>query len=138
LFAHPRGFSENDIPNARESAAAEAIWRTAKPLTAYSQLTFVEKLMKQISAVMLFLVSIAFNPVFAATAQQEKMAACNKEATGKTGDERKTFMKQCLSAKPKVSEAQQAQRDKMKSCSADAKDMKGAERKQFMSECLKK
>ena len=54
--------------------------------------------MKQLSAVILFLVSIAFNPTFAATAQQEKMAACNKEATGKKGDERKTFMKECISS----------------------------------------
>jgi hypothetical protein len=34
--------------------------------------------------------------------QQNKMAACSKEAGGKglKGDERKAFMKQCLSAKP--------------------------------------
>lgn len=31
--------------------------------------------------------------------QQNKMAMCNKEATGKTGGERKDFMKTCLSAK---------------------------------------
>lgn len=29
--------------------------------------------------------------------QQTKMATCNKEATGKKGDERKAFMKECLS-----------------------------------------
>ncbi len=33
------------------------------------------------------------------TPQQNKMAMCNKDATGKTGDERKAFMKTCLSAK---------------------------------------
>ena len=33
------------------------------------------------------------------TPQQEKMAMCNKDATGKTGDERKAFMKDCLSKK---------------------------------------
>lgn len=33
------------------------------------------------------------------TPQQNKMAMCNKEAVGKTGDERKGFMKTCLSAK---------------------------------------
>jgi len=34
------------------------------------------------------------------TAQQGKMAACNKEAAGKNlkGDERKAFMSKCLSA----------------------------------------
>ena len=34
-----------------------------------------------------------------ATPQQSRMATCNKEAVGKKGDERKAFMKQCLSAK---------------------------------------
>lgn len=34
------------------------------------------------------------------SAQQQKMAQCNKDATGKKGDERKTFMKACLSKKP--------------------------------------
>ena len=33
----------------------------------------------------------------AKTAQQSKMTTCNKDATGKTGDERKAFMKECLS-----------------------------------------
>ena len=31
--------------------------------------------------------------------QQNKMATCNKEATGKKGDERKQFMSECLKAK---------------------------------------
>ena len=35
----------------------------------------------------------------AKTPQQNKMAMCNKDATGKKGDERKAFMKTCLSAK---------------------------------------
>ena len=30
------------------------------------------------------------------TPQQQRMVDCNKEATGKTGDERKTFMSTCL------------------------------------------
>ncbi len=34
----------------------------------------------------------------AANPQQQRMASCSKEATGKKGDERKQFMKQCLSA----------------------------------------
>jgi psiF repeat len=37
----------------------------------------------------------------AKTAQQSKMATCNKDATGKKGAERKAFMKECLSAKKK-------------------------------------
>lgn len=65
--------------------------------------------------------------------QQNKMALCNKDATGKTGDERKAFMKSCLSAGK--SDAQQA---KAKSCNAEATGKKGAERKAFVDECLKK
>jgi Ni/Co efflux regulator RcnB len=68
--------------------------------------------------------------------QQEKMASCNKEATGKKGEERKAFMKECLSDKPSASAAQLAQRDKMKDCNAQAKDKKGEERKSFMKTCL--
>lgn len=71
---------------------------------------------------------------FAATAQQNKMTTCNAEASTKTlkGDERKAFMKTCLSNKPAT------QQDKMKTCNADAKGKKGDERKAFMSDCLKK
>ncbi len=80
----------------------------------------------------------------APTKQQTKMAACNKDATGMKGDERKAFMKQCLSNKPAAAgnapaTQQTAQQGKMKSCNADAKGkkLKGDERKAFMSECLK-
>ncbi len=68
------------------------------------------------------------------TAQQSKMGECNKEAGDKKGDERKAFMKTCLSNKPAT------QQDKMKTCNAEAKakTLKGDERKAFMSECLKK
>jgi hypothetical protein len=33
------------------------------------------------------------------SAQQQKMATCNKQATGKKGDERKAFMRACLTKK---------------------------------------
>ena len=68
----------------------------------------------------------------APTAQQNKMGECNKEAGDKKGDERKAFMKTCLSAK------KQSQQDKMKSCNKDATGKKGDERKAFMKECLSK
>jgi len=76
----------------------------------------------------------------ATTAQQSKMTSCNKDAAGKKGDERKAFMKECLSAKPAVAEEKKMtpQQEKMKACNADAKGMKGDERKKFMSTCLKK
>ena len=78
------------------------------------------------------------------TPQQGKMATCNKDATGKKGDERKAFMKTCLSAKAETTTAAPAatakeiQQTKMKTCNADATGKKGEERKKFMSECLKK
>jgi len=64
--------------------------------------------------------------------QQSKMAECNKDAADKKGDERKMFMKTCLSAK------KASQQDKMKACNADpkAKATKGDERKAFMKSCL--
>jgi hypothetical protein len=81
-------------------------------------------------------------PAFAAT-QQDKMKSCNADAKTKAlkGDERKAFMKECLSTKaaPAAEEKKTTQQDKMKKCNADAKtkDLKGDERKKFMSACLK-
>jgi len=73
----------------------------------------------------------------APTAQQSKMKTCNADAKDKKGDERKAFMKECLSAKPAAAaEAGTTQQNKMKTCNADAKDKKGDERKKFMKECL--
>ena len=75
-------------------------------------------------------------PSAAQAAQQQKMKDCNAQATAKNlkGDERKTFMSQCLSA----AGVSQTQQDKMKSCNkeATAKNLKGDERKSFMSTCL--
>lgn len=70
------------------------------------------------------------------TAQQSKMTTCNKEAGSKKGDERKAFMKTCLSAKPV--DGRVAQQEKMKTCNKDAGVRKGDERKAFMKECLQK
>jgi len=82
----------------------------------------------------------------APTAQQSKMKTCNQEAAGKKGDERKAFMKECLSNKPAAAASAAAtttaaasaagQKDRMKQCNADAKGKKGDERKAFMKECL--
>jgi len=101
------------------------------------------------------------SPAFAANSQQDKMKACNTQAAGKTGDERKAFMKDCLSkkkaeadaakkkaadekkeAKKKADDEKKAartkQQEKMKSCNKEAGDkkMKGDDRKAFMKECL--
>lgn len=94
--------------------------------------------MRALAGALALVLPILLQPAFAATEQQNKMATCNKDAGDKKGDERKAFMKECLSSKPKVSEAQKAQQDKMKSCNAEAKGKTGDERKKFMSACLKK
>ncbi|PFH13454.1 MULTISPECIES: PsiF family protein [Burkholderia] len=73
------------------------------------------------------------SPAFAANSQQDKMKACNAQAAGKTGDERKAFMKDCLSTKPAKKMTQQ---EKMKACNAQATDKKGDDRKAFMKSCL--
>ena len=102
-----------------------------------------------ISAVALALAALA-GPSFAAShagaapmadkkpsAQQGKMATCNKDAGEKKGDERKAFMKSCLSAKPAAAAAG-SQQEKMKACNKDATGKKGDDRKAFMKECLSK
>jgi hypothetical protein len=71
----------------------------------------------------------------AKTAQQNKMTTCNADAAGKKGDERKAFMKTCLSAAP-AKPAPTTQQEKMKTCNADAAGKKGDERKAFMKSCL--
>lgn len=116
--------------------------------------------MKKIIA--LACLGFAFTVSAPAFAAGEKMKGCSKEATGMKGDERKAFMKKCLSkdytlkadtadkkagkaeAKPAASAAAPAaapvkQQDKMKACNAEAKtkELKGDERKKFMSACLK-
>jgi hypothetical protein len=75
--------------------------------------------------------------------QQTKMSTCNADAKSKnlSGDDRKAFMKTCLSAAPPPPPAAplNSQQQKMKTCNADAKTqaLTGDARKQFMSNCLK-
>jgi sulfur relay (sulfurtransferase) complex TusBCD TusD component (DsrE family) len=81
-------------------------------------------------------------PALADNTQQTKMTTCNADAKtkGLTGDDRKTYMKTCLSAGSTTdSKPLNSQQVKMKSCNADAKTkgLTGDERKTFMSSCLK-
>jgi hypothetical protein len=123
--------------------------------------------MKPLLAAVLVIVSqIAFAPALSAaeeakkpaTAQQQRMRDCNQEATGLKGQERKDFMKQCLSGRQAANkeartaqreegkerkevrqDAKTAQQTRMKACNTEAaaKALKGDERKAFMSNCLK-
>ncbi|MEO8836626.1 MAG: PsiF family protein [Caldimonas sp.] len=73
----------------------------------------------------------------AMTAQQSKMGDCNKQATGKKGDDRKAFMKSCLSGESAMAPAMpMTQQDKMKKCSGENKGKKGGEYKAAMKSCL--
>lgn len=100
--------------------------------------------MKKILSLLAIGLVLSFGAAHAAddakTKQQGKMATCNADEKAKTlkGDERKAFMKECLSAKPEA--AAGGQQNKMKTCNADpkAKTLKGDERKAFMKECLSK
>ena len=118
---------------------------------------------KLITAAMLIIAAL---PVVAAdkpaTPQQQRMRDCNADAKDMKGQERKDFMKQCLSGKQSANKtsreerraenqtarderradnqaARQTQQDRMKTCNADAtaKGLKGDVRKAFMSDCLK-
>jgi hypothetical protein len=74
-------------------------------------------------------------PAPTGNSQQQKMGTCNAQATQQNlaGDDRKAFMKTCLSAKKG-----NKQQEKMKSCNADAttKGLSGDDRKAFMKSCL--
>jgi hypothetical protein len=96
-----------------------------------------------IIVVSIFVSGLCIAPLAAAaTTQQNKMKTCNDAATAKglgegKGDERKAFVKECLSAKPEKS-GKTAQQEKMTACNKEAGDkkLKGDERKKFMSTCL--
>lgn len=65
------------------------------------------------------------------TPQQEKMKTCNTQAGDKKGDERKAFMKTCLSAAPAKPES------KMAMCNKKTAGMAKEERAKAQSECMK-
>jgi hypothetical protein len=66
--------------------------------------------------------------------QQDKMKACNDQAGDKKGDERKAFMKTCLSAKPAKP---MTQSEKMSMCNKKTAGMAKDERAKAQSECMK-
>ena len=68
-----------------------------------------------------------------ATPQTDKMKSCNAEAGDKKGDDRKAFMKTCLSAKP----AEAAPSCASKAVSKDGKPLAGAAKDAFIKKCEK-
>jgi hypothetical protein len=63
--------------------------------------------------------------------QQDKMKMCNEQAADKKGDDRKAFMKTCLSAKPEKAKS------KMAMCNEKTKGMSKADADKTRSECMK-
>ena len=96
--------------------------------------------MKKILTLLALGMALSVGVAHAETAQQSKMKTCNADPKAKElkGDERKAFMKECLSAKKEEPAKPATQQSKMKTCNADpkAKELKGDERKAFMKECL--
>ena len=68
----------------------------------------------------------------AANPQQERMKACNEQAGDKKGEERKAFMKTCLSNKPAAKPE-----SRMAFCNKQTAGLKGEERNKAQSECMK-
>lgn len=82
-----------------------------------------------VSLTALFL-AVAGPALTAENTQQNKMTTCNKDAGDRKGDDRKAFMKSCLSAK------KMTQQEKMTACNKEATGKKGDDRKAFMKQCL--
>jgi len=74
----------------------------------------------------------------APTAQQSKMTTCNKEAKAadKKGDERKAFMKECLSAKGADAAPAAAPASPVCEKSAADKKLHGAAAKSHIKKCM--
>ena len=88
-------------------------------------------------AILLACAAVAFGAQ--ATPQQDKMKACNAEAKqkNKTGDDRKAFMKECLSAKADAAPAAPAAPAANAACEKSAADKKlhGAAAKSHIKKC---
>lgn len=90
--------------------------------------------MKALFIAMALIFSVGtFSTAAFANPYHEKMRSCNAESKGKKGQERKDFMKACLS---EAKEIKNKQHEKMKTCNMEAKGKKGQERKDFMKSCL--
>lgn len=97
--------------------------------------------MKHVAVLLAVLTMPLATPVFAETAQQNRMKECNALAKGKVGDERKAFMSRCLKGESAGAAASgkelTPQQQRMRDCNAAAKGKTGDARKKFMSDCLK-
>jgi psiF repeat len=92
---------------------------------------------------MAFLLAASLSPASAAQSSQDKAKACNNAADkkGLQGDQRKTFMHNCLKkAVDSGSVGNMSQQDKANICKnlADKKGLTGADRRSFVKDCMNK
>lgn len=81
--------------------------------------------------------TLGAHTAFAANTQQSKMTECNKQAADKKGDDRKAFMKSCLSTAPAAAASEpMTQQQRMTACNTQATGKTGDDRKAFMKSCL--
>ena len=92
---------------------------------------------RNIALVVASLFALAVAPSAMAGAQQDKMKACNTEAKDKKGDERKTFMKSCLSAGKSAEQNPASAACATKAVSKEGKPLAGAAKSAFMKKCEK-
>ena len=73
------------------------------------------------------------------TSQQQRMADCNHQATGKKGDERRAFMSQCLKKQPAAPLATVPDSATADACAerASAAALEGEERTVYLRACRK-
>lgn len=91
---------------------------------------------RNIALVAASLFALAAAPVAMASPQTDKMKSCNAEAKDKKGDERKAFMKTCLSGKS-ADASPAAAACATKAVSKDGKPLAGAAKAAFMKKCEK-
>jgi len=75
-------------------------------------------------------------PAKTPTPQQQRMADCNKSASGKKGDERKAYMSSCLKGETQAAKSTPQQRMKDCNAQASAQSLTGDKRKAYMKTCL--
>lgn len=95
--------------------------------------------MKHAMILMTAVLALSFNVAHAddkgANPQQNRMAACNKQAEGKKGEERKQFMSQCLSNKPAAAAGANAAPNAACEKAAAEKNLHGAAKGSFIKKC---
>jgi hypothetical protein len=93
--------------------------------------------MKKLLSLLALGLAMSVGVAHAATEQQNKMKTCNADAKGKKGDERKAFMKECLSAKADAPAAAAAAAPSP-ACEKSAADKKlaGAAKTAHIKKCM--